>query len=578
MYSFKIDKIRSSFMGIAGDLRPPRKYIQFSSKGTPFLHPYRNEFMRDRDNILYLYAFLRLSLKTQVVTFGKNDHTRNRMTHTLEVAQIARTMSRVLGLDEDLTEAIALGHDIGHTPFGHVGERTLNMLTNNCETASIGYNIPKNYRGFKHNLNGMRILVETKSKSFTNFTLFGIVNHSEMTWGENCKGWDGTDTCPTPTTSRRSCPNHGKTYVDFYDKYKKFYCVNGTDPAWSFEAYIVRWADEIAQRHHDIEDAIALNLININELFKRAEPIYMLYNSYETFWRENVPMNDDSNITHKWTMLNDSITEYTKQKLGKDIVIDRFVSFIVDSYVTYLTAIFTYLIKIFRNEYPFTTKTGIADSADFEEVYLQINPNHIKKIFLQFIERPWESGSVNYKAPACEAFEDMDVNLKKILMSVIINSGDVQRLDGKAGYIIRDIAKAYLTNPQQLPDNPIVEAFRATIASITSVQNENDALRLRKESLTKKAHLSKKESEEIEDIQHLIIKNDSKIDEFIEKTGLSTLDVSKIQSFEYRNALTAIRSDASFIPLLRVNVIRSVCNHIANMTDRYALEEHANLY
>ena len=90
--------------------------------------PYRTEFQRDRDRILHCKAFRRLKHKTQVFLSPEGDHYRTRLTHTLEVAQIARTVARALRLNEDLTEAIALGHDLGHTPFGHAGERALNRL------------------------------------------------------------------------------------------------------------------------------------------------------------------------------------------------------------------------------------------------------------------------------------------------------------------------------------------------------------------------------------------------------------------------------------------------------------------
>src|SRR3974390_2973666 len=89
-------------------------------------HPYRNPFQRDRDRVVHSRAFRRLEAKTQVFTPGLSDHFRNRLTHTIEVAQIARTVASVLGLDEDLTEALALAHDIGHPPFGHAGEGELN--------------------------------------------------------------------------------------------------------------------------------------------------------------------------------------------------------------------------------------------------------------------------------------------------------------------------------------------------------------------------------------------------------------------------------------------------------------------
>lgn len=91
-------------------------------------HAFRNKFQRDRDRILYSKAFRRLSGKTQVFVAGFDDHVRTRLTHTLEVVQITKTICRKLQLNEDLGEAIALGHDIGHTPFGHMGERTLNYI------------------------------------------------------------------------------------------------------------------------------------------------------------------------------------------------------------------------------------------------------------------------------------------------------------------------------------------------------------------------------------------------------------------------------------------------------------------
>src|SRR5438046_361815 len=89
-------------------------------------HPYRNEFQRDRDRIVHARAFRRLENKTQVFTAGLSDHFRNRLTHTIEVSQIARTVASAVELDEDLTEALALGHDVGHPPFAHAGEEELN--------------------------------------------------------------------------------------------------------------------------------------------------------------------------------------------------------------------------------------------------------------------------------------------------------------------------------------------------------------------------------------------------------------------------------------------------------------------
>ena len=118
-----------------------RKYLEQE-------HPLRTPFQRDRDRIIHSTAFRRLEYKTQVFIYHEGDYYRNRLTHTLEVQQIARTIARVLRLNEDLVEAIALAHDLGHTPFGHRGEAVLNNLMR-----KHGYN-----RGFEHNRQGLRIV------------------------------------------------------------------------------------------------------------------------------------------------------------------------------------------------------------------------------------------------------------------------------------------------------------------------------------------------------------------------------------------------------------------------------------
>jgi dGTPase len=115
-------------------------------------HPYRNPFQRDRDRIVHARAFRRLENKTQVFTAGVSDHFRNRLTHTIEVSQIARTVAGVLGVDEDLTEALALGHDIGHPPFGHSGEEELDRLMRRFGER------------FDHNLQALRIVESFESR------------------------------------------------------------------------------------------------------------------------------------------------------------------------------------------------------------------------------------------------------------------------------------------------------------------------------------------------------------------------------------------------------------------------------
>ena len=118
-------------------------------------HPFRTDFQRDRDRILHCRAFRRLEYKTQVFLNGAGDHYRTRLTHTIEVAAVARTIARSLCLNEDLTETIALAHDLGHTPFGHAGERALQKLM-------------ENEGGFDHNEQALRIvdLLEIKYPAY----------------------------------------------------------------------------------------------------------------------------------------------------------------------------------------------------------------------------------------------------------------------------------------------------------------------------------------------------------------------------------------------------------------------------
>src|SRR5579864_9088843 len=135
-------------------------------------HAMRSLFQRDRDRIVHSTAFRRLAHKTQVFVYHEGDHYRTRLTHTLEVAQIARSLARALGLDEDLAEALALAHDLGHPPFGHAGERAL-------DEALSGYG------GFDHNAQALRIVTDLEHRyapfdglNLTWETLEGLVKHN----------------------------------------------------------------------------------------------------------------------------------------------------------------------------------------------------------------------------------------------------------------------------------------------------------------------------------------------------------------------------------------------------------------
>lgn len=197
-------------------------------------HPYRNEFQRDRDRIVHARAFRRLEDKTQVFTDPLSDHFRNRLTHTMEVAQIARTVAGVLELDEDLTEALALAHDLGHPPFGHAGEEELNR-----QMARWG-------ERFDHNSHTLRI-VERLEQRYARFP--GLNLTFEV---------------------REGIAKHSRDFppgeVPELDEYRP-----GERPP--LEAQLIDLADEIAYNTADLDDAYSAGLFGWEEL-RREVPEY----------------------------------------------------------------------------------------------------------------------------------------------------------------------------------------------------------------------------------------------------------------------------------------------------------------
>ena len=187
----------------------------------------RSEFQRDRDRIIHCTAFRRLEYKTQVFINHEGDLYRTRLTHSLEVAQIARSIARALLLNEDLTEAIALAHDVGHTPFGHAGQDALNHCM-------------REYGGFEHNFQSLRVVdrLEEKYPEFDGLNLMfdtreGILKHCSL-------------------KNARHMGALGRRFI------------NRTQP--SLEAQLTNIADEIAYNNHDVDDGLRSGLISIQQL------------------------------------------------------------------------------------------------------------------------------------------------------------------------------------------------------------------------------------------------------------------------------------------------------------------------
>jgi dGTPase len=200
-------------------------------------HPIRSPFQRDRDRIIHSTAFRRLTHKTQVFVYHEGDHYRTRLTHSLEVAQIARTAARALGLDEDLAETVALAHDLGHTPFGHAGEEALDAAM-----ARFG--------GFSHNDQTLRILTRLESRyaefpglNLTWEALEGTVKHNGRLRGPGIEA-------PVPPT------------IAEYDRRHPL----ALDTFPSAEAQVAALADDIAYNNHDIDDGLRAGLFAIADL------------------------------------------------------------------------------------------------------------------------------------------------------------------------------------------------------------------------------------------------------------------------------------------------------------------------
>jgi len=199
-----------------------------------FQHPYRNDFQRDRDRVIHARAFRRLEAKTQVFTRRYSDHFRNRLTHTLEVSQVSRTIAGALGLNVDLTEALALVHDIGHPPFGHAGEKALNAAMREHGLA------------FDHNLHALRIVedFEQRYAAFRGLNLTfevreGIIKHSH--------DYDATQ------------------HPDLAE-----YLLDQRPPV---EAQLIDLTDEIAYNTADLDDGYEAHLLSLEEI-REGMPVF----------------------------------------------------------------------------------------------------------------------------------------------------------------------------------------------------------------------------------------------------------------------------------------------------------------
>ncbi|HEX2148346.1 MAG TPA: deoxyguanosinetriphosphate triphosphohydrolase, partial [Pseudorhizobium sp.] len=273
-------------LGFGGGEKAPFAANPWASRGRLFPEGgslTRSEFQRDRDRIVHATAFRRLKHKTQVFISPDKDHFRTRLTHTIEVAQIARALARALKLDEDLAEGVALVHDFGHTPFGHTGEDALDEAL-------------APYGGFDHNAQSLRIVTKLERRyadfdglNLTWEMLEGLVKHNGPLLTPEGEGIRG----PVPQPIRDYCQLNDLELASFA----------------SLEAQVAAIADDIAYNTHDIDDGLRAGYLS----FDMLEDVPFLAGLMREV-RERYPHLEPSRFTHE--MMRRQITRMVEDVIG----------------------------------------------------------------------------------------------------------------------------------------------------------------------------------------------------------------------------------------------------------------------
>lgn len=383
----------------------------------------RTVFQHDCDAILYSKSFRRLMRKTQVTYPGtnKNEHTRTRLTHTLEVMQIARSLTIALGLNDDLAEAISLGHDLGHTPFGHEGESFLDKACLGIENEGTSipsiiqkYNLPDFTFDFKHNYQSARILLfwegvhyDSDKKhnmpglNISKQTLEGILKHSKIR-----------------RKNKSLLNNQLYKYPEIIINNKNFFQIDYNYAVWSVEGQIVALADEIAQVCHDLDDAIGAEYRVKQQLYGELKEFLNSSDNEEYY----DALKDQSFIFKKYNPDNPHKKKIIINKDSKD------------NFHLFISWVIGYLISVSQQE--------------------------IRKVMNDYCDEKRRYGLPLFPLDKELAGEEVTLGnnklfkfLKTLENKYIINNIRINRENGKADFILKSIIEAYLNNPKQLPDS-----------------------------------------------------------------------------------------------------------------------------
>ena len=506
----------------------------------------RSEFSRDKDRILFSRAFRRLEDKAQIFSHERGDHYRTRLTHTLEVLQIARNICRYLGFNEDLVEAITLGHDIGHTPFGHEGERVLDqVLCGKADFKEIRYQI--NYSGFKHNYNSLKVLdlieIKYENEKGLNLTwqvLEGILKHTKTR--RNGVHWCDID---------RFMLNDGINIL-FNKKLRDMLIYENSV---TLEGQIVAIADEIAQRQHDLDDGMrdeksGLNykyvLHEINEYID-----YTLANHKDSVDKDFIDLMEDlkSRIVERDTKRSEM---YKKDTMIRDII---------EYFICDVT------LSSFKN----IDRDG-------------------KKTIIPGEDRIFSNKLIDFSVLGTE----FDKKLSRYIKNHIVNSNGVNKFDGKANYVIKQLFKAYYSNPRQMSDFSLQRLLLLIKANskIYSIKLNNFKDETGANLGINNINFSVSSPDEVDQLikylkMELNLKDlchpfGSSDNGYLEENGKFKLGELNTVNLLVLDKVMELNDDKiRFIKCMLEDhyaYLSTICDYISGMTDNYANREYSQLY
>jgi len=503
----------------------------------------RCDFSKDKDRIIFSKAFRRLGHKTQVYTHTKGDHYRTRLTHTLEVAQIAQSIAKMLNVNVELCLAIAYGHDVGHAPFGHEGERVLNRIMTGRDDLGGVIKLCFNHGGFKHNYNALRVLSKIEKKYPENMdknigmnltweTMEGILKHTQI------------------KNKANKCICNIEKYLHLY---KNYFIEGGIDllcydHSVTLEGQIVAIADEIAQRQHDLDDGfmddglgIQLNdfidnlRLKLNVLIKSDSPDLK---------------NNQQSMCDDLKKIQDSLNNGIDMLLAQDLIIRWVLNYMIHDVNLY-----------FKDRFHGRELTGFHFKGKkcFSEKCIDFSPFG----------------------------KEVSNHVADFISTEIVNSYEVNSQDGKAMYIIRNLFKAYHNNPRQMPKYVLENIYRkirktsenyGSLSFISEYVREENIYKIKKRELNKLIAILRLNKEAFDDeyfTKHLSHEDESNFPKKImEYLGKYKRNSGKIVDPSEED----LTNDEKFIYAINHHYIFEICDYISGMTDNYCLSEYKKLF